>query len=123
MRSWSSIEVEILISQIHRIRTDPQRDHMTFVQMERELGVMLFFQKIDFYSYRFRQECIKAKYVLSIDNLTGSLIVIILEICKDFIPSTNMTELVIDKQREGLKNKEQESNSDAPGEIKYDKKA
>ena len=68
MRSRSSVEVETLISQIHRIRTNPQRDHLTFVEMERELGVKLFFNNVDIYSYNFRQEYITAKSVLSIKH-------------------------------------------------------
>ena len=55
-RSHSSVEVEQIISQIHKILTSPQRDHMTFVEMERELALRYFFRDIDIYNYTFLQE-------------------------------------------------------------------
>ena len=40
-----------IISQIHKIRTSPQRDHMGFIEIERELSLKLFFRNIDIYNY------------------------------------------------------------------------
>ena len=92
MCSRNSVQVETLISQIHRIRKDPQRDNMTFMEMEREFGLKLFFKNGDIYSYTFKQEYITAKSLYSMPT-AHSLPLCILEKCMASIRSMTTTHV------------------------------